>query len=207
MAITYPLSLPDITRIMEVEITASSVVAESIDPFTAVSDIQEHSGQWWQAIVNLPMMQRGEAADWIAFRLKLNGKKGTFLLGDPNAQTPRGTPVGTPLVNGAQASQSAELSTKGWTANAFGVLLTGDYIQLGTGATARLHQILNDVTADASGLATIDIWPRLRASVTDGAAITTSNCMGVFRLASNTMPTPINVDGFYNLTFAAREVI
>lgn len=60
-----------------------------------------------------------------------------------------------------------------------------DYIQLGTGANSRIYRVLNNINTDASGNATLDIWPRLRRSPTDGDAVIVSNTKGVFRLATN----------------------
>lgn len=182
MAITYPLSMPGVAA--TVSIRAASAVQASASPFTFQQQTQAHQGQIWRATVTAPLMTRAQAEDWIAFLLKLNGPQHTFLMGDDGAREPRGSASGTPVIDGADQTGQT-LDTRGWTANETGVLLPGDYIQVGTASASRLYKVLTQADADASGLATLDIWPRLRDKPADGTAITTSDPVGVFRLAQN----------------------
>jgi hypothetical protein len=153
-------------------------------------------------------MNRAQAEEWFSFLVKLNGQYGTFLLGDPHS-APRGsassTP-GTPVVNGASQT-GAELAIDGLPASATGYLKAGDYIQLGAGSTATLHKVLNDVNSNGSGEATLDIWPDLRSSPADDAAVVISNAVGVFRLAANEIGVDINEIEFFGITFAAVEAL
>lgn len=166
-----------------------------------------HPSDRWVMSVELIIMQRANVEAWISFFLKLNGREGTFLFGPPAAGTPRGTPTGTPLVDGA-GQTGKSLDTKGWTNGSTGNLLEGDYIQIGTGSTSRLYKILTaSVDADGSGLATIDIWPRLRESPADGATIVTTDAVGLFRLANNTMPWNLQGVSIYEASFDAVEAI
>ena len=131
-------------------------------------------------------MNRANAEKWFSMLVALRGQLGTFLAGDDQcATTPQGVATGTPLVNGAQGSMSNTLATKGWTHNVTGILLAGDYIQLGTGTAQRLYKVLTDADSDSSGNATFDIFPTLREGVTDSQPLTIQNCMGTFRLAQN----------------------
>jgi hypothetical protein len=114
--------------------------------------------------------------------------------------------TGTPVINGASQTGS-ELITDGWTADTTGILKAGDYIQLGTGSTARLYKVLDDVDSDGSGNATFDIWPNLRSSPDDNATITVSNCKSVFRLTTNVTDISINQASIYGLTFGAVEAL
>jgi len=114
----------------------------------------------------------------------LNGREGTFLFGDSANKTPRGTATGTPLVNGA--SQTGEdLATDGWTAGVTNILRAGDWIQIGSGSTARLYKNLVDVNSNGSGQATLTLWPRVFTAWADNAAIATSFPKGVFRLTTD----------------------
>lgn len=202
MPISYPLSLPS-TNIQRVTLSSSSAVAISRSPFSFTAQVQQFTGQLWNAEVTLPPLARADAEPWIAFLLKLNGTQGTFLLGDPAGKTARGAATGTPLVNGAsQTGQS--LVTDGWTSGVTGILKAGDFIQIGQ----RLYKVLNDVNSNGSGQATLDIFPRLRESPADNAAIITSNTVGLFRLASNTVPVyNVNADKNYQISFSAIEAI
>jgi hypothetical protein len=149
------------------------------------------------------MMQREYAEQWICFLIKLKGPHGTFLAGDTSAKVPRGVATGTPLVKGA--SQTGEtLITDGWTAGTTGILLAGDYIQLGN----YLHKVLVDATSDGSGNATRDIWPPLRSSPGDNASIVTSNTVGVFRLTSTTVPLfDVGSELVYSMSFSGVEAL
>lgn len=86
--------------------------------------------------------------------------------------------VGLPVVDGAQSSGDT-LATRGWAPNATEVMKAGDYVQAGS----QLFQILTDVDADASGNATLDVWPAIRTSLADGLLIETDSPQGIFRLA------------------------
>lgn len=206
MAITYPLSLPTNKGLAKIRLTANNVVGVSQSPFTAKQQIYKYTGQFWEAEISLPPMKRADAEYWISFLLKLNGSYGTFLLGDPNGGTARGVATGTPLVNGGSQSGN-ELVTDGWTNSTTGILKAGDYIQLGSGSSSQLYKVLDDVNSNGSGQATLTIWPDLRTSPADNAAITVSNAKGVFRLSSNAQAWDINEATFYGMTFAAREAL
>lgn len=206
MAITYPLSLPTNKGLAKIRLTANNVVGVSQSPFTAKQQIYKYTGQFWEAEISLPPMKRADAEYWISFLLKLNGSYGTFLLGDPNGGTARGVATGTPLVNGGSQSGN-ELVTDGWTNSTTGILKAGDYIQLGSGSSSQLYKVLDDVNSNGSGEATLTVWPDLRTSPADNAAITVSNAKGVFRLSSNAQAWDINEATFYGMTFAAREAL
>ena len=137
----------------------------------------------FEAEIELPPMTRDEAELWDAFFLKLNGMKGTFLFGDPAGATPRGsassTP-GTPVVMGVSQTGN-ELTIDGLPLSVNGYLKAGDYIQLGSSSTSKLHKVLDDVNTNGSGEATLTIWPNLRASPADNDPVVVSNAQGPFR--------------------------
>jgi len=207
MAITYPLSTPTNKTIAGIRLTARNVVGVSTSPFSFKQQTYQFSGQRWEADITLPQMNRENAEEWVAFLMKLYGQKGTFLLGDPLGGTARGSAssaAGTPVVNGA--SQTGDtLAIDGLPASATGYLKAGDYIQLGSAATAQLYKVLNDANSNGSGEATLDVWPNLRSSPLDGAAVVVANAKGVFRLASNEANWNINNLAFYGITFGAVE--
>lgn len=205
MAITYPLSLPMARGQAAVRFGGRAVVAVTSSPFTLADELQVHQGQAWLANVTLRPMREAEARLWIAFLLALNGMQGTFLMGDPLRTTPRGAGTGTPLVNGAgQSGQS--LVTDGWTPSTL-VLKAGDYVQLGSGASAYLHAVLADVTSNGSGQATLDIWPRLRTAPADNAPLTLTSPMGRWRMASNEMRWDVRSAQLYGIDFACTEAL
>ena len=211
MAIIYPLALPTTTGIANITLTARNTIGITTSPFTLKQQVQQHAGQRWEAMVTLPPLSRAEADEWVSFLMKLRGSFGTFLLGDPNATTPRGVaatsyPSDTPLVNGASQT-GAELAVDNMTASITDYLRAGDYFQLGGGQNSRLYKILNDVNTDASGEATFDIWPNLRSSPNDNDVLTFSTPQTVFRLANNQTDFNINQASIYVLSFRAVEAL
>lgn len=204
MTIFYPLALPD-AGFKSVRLTARDVVGMGQSPFTLTQQVQQHQGQRWEADIEIPPMIRADAEAWITFLLKLKGQYGTCLVRDGASGTPRGDWSGTPLVDGAHAAAAAALNIKGLTP--FATLKAGDFLQVGSGTSTRLHKILDDVTADSGGLATVDLWPSLREALSDGASIVTSNAVGTFRLASNERSWDIGLAQIYGLRFTVVEAL
>lgn len=207
MSITYPLSTPTNKTIGEITLIAKNVVGVSTSPFTFKQQVYQFSGQRWEADIALPPMAREDAEQWVSFLMKLYGQKGTFLLGDPLGGTPRGSAssaAGTPVVNGASQT-GGTLAIDGLPASATGYLKAGDYIQLGSAATAQFYKVLTDADSNSSGEATLQIWPNLRSSPSDNATVVVSNAKGVFRLSSNETSWNINRLSLYGITFGATE--
>ncbi|MCH8156488.1 MAG: hypothetical protein IID18_01840 [Nitrospinae bacterium] len=208
MPITYPLAMPTNRKPAGVRFTPFSVVGVSRSPFSLAQQVQEFDGQMWQAEVDLPKMFRNQAEEWIAFFLKLNGMRGTFLLGDPAGTLPRGVGTGTPLVKGAgQAARQDQLITDGWTISTTGILKAGDWLQIGTGSSSHLHKVLDDADSDASGDATLTLWPKLREIPNDNETLSVNDAKGVFRLTTNEMPWELEAPERYQLSFGCHEVL
>jgi len=209
MAESYPLALPTHTGIAQIRLLARDVVGISTSPFNLKQQTFRHPGQRWEADITLPPMQRADAEQWAAFLLRLRGQYGTFLLGDPANATPRGTASatpGTPVVNGADQTGD-ELDIDGLPTSETGYLKAGDYIQLGSGSTATLHKVLEDVNTNASGEATLNLWPQVRTAPGDGATVVVSGAQGNFRLSSNETTWDINNATLYGITFGAVEAL
>lgn len=379
MAISYPISLPTTLGVGNIRLYAENVGSISQSPFTFDHQVFKHPGERWTASVSLPPMKRIDAEPWVAALLSLRGQYGTFLLGDPVADSPQGgievqrnlfinttafsnaywskvnssvavngsawnliedttvsvnhyinkfmdftagvpitisikaksgsgdrnlnifsgagafgsaqqvsfnlttgvitnvsgtsvgsisgpdasgfyrcsyymtptTTVGanigfylssgtaatytgngtsyniiqdpqfevgtlttyqktisnfgpTPLVNGAgQTGESLVVDNLQPSTN--GLFLPGDYIQLGTGSSSKLHKILTQVDSNSSGQATIDIWPRLKSSPADNATVSYTTPKGKFRLSRNTTQWEINNISSYGITFDCVE--
>jgi hypothetical protein len=184
-ALAYPLSLPA-SNIARISLGPRTASAPSESPFTFEQQIQVNQGGAWRGRIELPAMQRAVAEPWIGFLLALNGYEGTFYMGDPVNIAPQGTWAGAPLVHGASQS-GLVLNVDGLLPYATGK--TGDWFQLSSGSTSRLHKLTRDFTADSGGEATLNHWPRLRESPSDNSAIVTSSPKGVWRLAS---PVPFD---------------
>lgn len=205
MPISYPLPIPTSIGIASVRMAPMAAVGVSMGPYDFSQQVQAFQGQMWAANITLPPMNRAEADEWTAFLLALNGRQGTFLMGDPSAKLPKGVATGTPLVKGGGQTGS-ELITDGWTPSTSNILRAGDYIQLGTGDSSRLHKVLQSVNSDVSGEATLLLWPRLRSSPADNAPIVVNNPVGLWRMASNEMAWEADIERF-GLSFACGEAL
>ncbi len=204
MAVVFPLTFPTYPEPAEATVEPNDSVAALASIFTGQEDIQEHQGGFWTLSVTWDLMHWEEAAPFVAVLTKLRGMGGTFLFGDPITAQPLGNAVGAPVVDGF-GQTGLELLTRGWNPGAPDVLKAGDNIQIGTGAQTRLHKVVADASADAGGLVTLDIWPRLRESPADGTAIVTQNPLGTFRLASNARAWREVAPKLVSIQFEARE--
>ena len=205
MAYTYPLTFPDI-GIRSINIRAKTVVGASASPFTGQQQVYKHQGQWWEMEVSMPPMKRDEAEQVASFLLKMNGKYGTFLLGDKANTAPRGIGTGSPLVKGGSQTGD-QLLTDGWTSSTTGILKAGDWIQVGSGSSTRLHKVLDDVNSDGSGNATLNIFPNIRTNPADNTVITVNSPKGIWRLSSNETDFSIDEASVYGITFACVEAL
>jgi len=190
--VSYPLSTPTTIGFESIELRAINAVATSQSPFTYKQQIVSHGGQRWEASVNIPPVRRDLAAEWKAFLTALKGQTGTFLLGDPDYSSPRGD-VSSCTLSGSAGDETATVAMTG-------TLKAGDYIQLGSGSAAKLHQVLIDQTGDGN----LEVWPKLRTDYTDETVIF-SNPKGVFRLSSNMTSWNINSSSAYGISFEAVE--
>ena len=206
MPISYPRALPTHTGIRQITLRAVNVTAVSESVFTLRQQVFKHSGERWEAEVTLPQMARSDAEQWVAWLLSMRGREGTFLLGDPLGATPRGSAGGTPRVNGASQTGDS-ITIDGCTASQTGWLKAGDYIQLGSGAGSSLHKVLQDVSSNGAGQATIDVWPSIRTAPADNSTVVVSAGKGVFRLATSNTEWSINEIAHWGIVFPAVEAI
>ncbi len=202
---SYPLDLPD-ARFASVRLFADQAQTYVESPFSFQGQVQDWGGARWRAEISLPRLRHTPAQSWQSFLLRLNGMVGTFLMGDPRTCRARGVGGGVPVVDGA-GQTGATLNLRGAPTATVGWLLTGDYVQLGDGATSRLHKVLTSVDTDSSGGATLEIWPELRASPVDGDLITIDNPRGMWRLAEPGGAWVSGSSGFYDMSFSAVEAL
>jgi hypothetical protein len=194
MALSYPLDTPTSIGIESIELRAVNAVATSQSPFTFKQQIISHGGQKWEASVSIPSVHRDKAAQWKALLVGLKGPVGTFLLGDPDYAAPQGT-ISSCTITGDAGDESPTVTMTG-------TLKAGDYIQLGSGASAKLHQVLLD--QDGSGQ--LEIWPALRSDYSNQTVVFNSP-KGVFRLATNMTSWSINNASTYGISFEAVEAV
>lgn len=205
--VSFPLSFPSIAP-ASANFKLVRSVSASTSPFTLKQQVYRFAGDRWEGTVNFPPLTRAQAAEFQAFFLQLEGMYGTFLYGDPDylANGARGLATGSPLVNGASQTGNS-LAVDGLSTGLTGWLKKGDYIQLESGSAARLYQVSEDVNTNGSGQATIPIYPAIRTSPADNAAVVVSGAKGCFRLAANAGEWQVSEGNFYNISFSFVEAI
>lgn len=203
---TYPLTLPTSPAFRTARWGLESRSAVSISPFTGTQSVAEFDYALWTVDLQLPPMKRAAAVEWQAFLLQLHGRRGTFLLGDPDAATPRGVATGTVTLQTAAVADdftvdlnsSTQISTSNF-------LKKGDWIQIGGGSSAKLHMVMADADTDASGNCTVTVEPKLKSDIASGTNVVVASAKGVFRLTTNEVYWDTNVVSNYGITIACRE--
>ena len=81
---SYPLSLPSGPNFSQstFEIVRKTGYTES--PFTGKQQVHEYPYALWRATLTLPPIKRADWNNWAVFVLQMRGRRGTFLLGDPD---------------------------------------------------------------------------------------------------------------------------
>ncbi len=190
---------------------------------SVASNIRRDLAAPWKAFLTALKGQQGTFLlgdpDYATARGKAGSSSAWFLEGgvwalggewDDNVSydyAPSGTITANPVVSGNQTAGSDTLAVSGFTPSTSGVFLAGDYVQLGAGATAKLHQVLQDADSNGSGVVTLDIWPSLRSNINDGDTVTIDAPKGLFRLATNLSSWSINNSSAYGISFEAVEAL
>lgn len=211
MSITYPVTWPTSPAPAEMELAIRTVSGVNVSPYTLAQEAYEWPGvQVLASVRYAPRMARADADPIIAAGASLFGRMGTFLLGPAGTDgTPRGALGGTPVVDGAN-QEGKTLNIRGCSNSITNWLRKGDWIQLGSGATAHLHMSLKDTNTDGTGKATLDLSPPvggLRGVPADGATIVTANPVGVFRMPADKMRWTISEAHHRGIVFEAEEAL
>ena len=183
---TYNLcAMPSTPAPASIEIGMNDTVAVNTSPFTRAEQTQRWpSGDFWDSTVTLPPMTWQEAAAWEGFLAELQGRGNVLQLGDPRKSGVQGTALGTPVVNTTGSNNipgTTALETAEWQNNENGLLLPGDRFQVGL----RLYMVCESVSSDASGIATITVWPSIRETPANATPLVLTSPQGLFRLATN----------------------
>lgn len=194
MAISYPRSQPTTIGIEQITFRTKNAVATAESKFTYKQQVFQHPGARWEVDVTIPSTRRDISDAWVSMLVSLRGQAGTFLLGDPDHTSLRGT-ASTLTITGNAGNETVTANVDGSS-----TLLAGDHFQLGSGSNSRLHMVLEDRAGDGA----LEIWPPLRTNYSGASAtLTAPKC--VFRLASNVSEWSINNASAYGISFSAVE--
>ncbi|WP_160119635.1 hypothetical protein [Rhodovarius lipocyclicus] len=180
-------------------------------PFDGTEQTLELPGGRWKAVLTYRLAGT-EARTLEAFLARLGGRAGRFRWGPPghalqgNAQFSVAT---TAAIDGA-AQTGSMIHLKGWTPYAQDIFLPGDYLAwLDPSGRPQLHMVTNPggVPADSSGLCSTPIWPPIRRSPADGAAINFSTPHGIFRLSEDEVVVTHSPAGVADFTINIEEAL
>lgn len=206
MALSYPLTLPAF-RARNFTLGITPTVAVSASPFSGVQQVYEWPNVTWRASFDVVAKGRTEWAVLQAFIASLRGRFGTVLIYPYQGVRPRGTTntAGVTVATGGAAAQARSINLSGMGAGR--TLLAGDFLQLGSGATTRLHQVVESATADGSGNATVTIEPPLRTSYSAAAAVTLLKPCTLMRSVSNDGASTVELGGVITASFSFSEAL
>jgi len=199
------VSLPTAPGFRSVEFDINESVGTVKSIFTGQVQAQRWSGaDYWSGTVTLPSLTQIQADAWIAALMQCGGMSNAFLIGDPAKAFPRGSGGSqTPTTDGSftDAIASPTLHTQGWTPSTNGLLLPGDYIQIGY----RLHRVLEQVNSDTNGKAVLTIWPTIREAPVASTTVILTHPQGLFRLRQNTTKWSTDYTRLTSLSFPILE--
>ena len=204
---TYPLTLPSAPAFTTSRWTLKRVTAVSESPFTGQQQVYDYGYALWTASLTLPPMMRVQAAEWEAFMMKLHGRRGTFLLGDPDAKAIQGGANTSSVLNGAISVGDFTISIDTNNANMTNVFKAGDYIQIGTAAAAKLYMIVDNANSNGSGIVSVNVEPAIKVAANDQAAVDFTAAQGVFRMDSPDLGWDTNEVSRYGITFSCTEAL
>lgn len=144
-------------------------------PFTGDEQVVDTPGSKWVFEVVIGQIKDLSLASRFSARLEsVGGHKHCIRLYD--FSRPRRAVLGAPVVQESLAMRRY-LTSRGWTPSSK-VLEEGDWLQVGT----ELKRVVSDVWSDASGRATINLEPELRATYASGTPLQIERPMGLFRI-------------------------
>ncbi len=208
MIVNTALEMP-YAKFASIQIRETNRAAISESAFTGSVQIQKFEAEYWSGTFRFPKLERVNGEIVSAFLSKLRGPEGTFLLPDTSNPLPRGTAatvISSPVLEGS-GQIGATVSVRNAPVSETGWLLEGDMIQIGTGNSAHLYKVLDQVDSDGSGLASINIWPTIRQPNVDGDPITTTDPKGLFFLNETTRERLLTPPFRYDITLECREVL
>ena len=183
-------------------------ISESESPFSLNTQIYDWGGARFEGEMTLDATSYDEACELKAFLSNAKGKANKFLYGDPEylVRGARGSKLGTPVVDGA-AQVGDILNVRGFDNSEINLLKKGDYIQLGLESAAKLYQVTEDVSSNASGKASIKLNRSLLDSPADDESVIINNAKSVFRLAENNIEWSANPTGISSITIPIKEAL
>jgi hypothetical protein len=185
--IAVGIGLPAIRRPAEAAERLVGLTQTHQSPFDGSLQTLEMPGARWELTATWPTLGPDDRRVMAAFLASLRGKAGRFLFSPAQWSPRRASGGGSPVING-DFQTGTTLSTRGWTALGQ-AMRAGDWLSfVDTRGRRRLHLVLADVSADAGGIAALQISPPIRRAGADGAAVEITAPSGIFMLPQDEAP-------------------
>lgn len=142
----------------------------------------------WRLSISSPSngLSLANGAEWEAMIIKLRGRVNHLSAWDIVKPAPRGTMRGTLTLSGSHAQGLTVLTITGGGGQASTTLLRGDWLQVGSGTTGQLFKVMDDATANGSGVIAVNVEPPVRpaAGFAGGTSVTWDKALGHYKLVS-----------------------
>lgn len=149
-------------------------------------------GAYWQCTLTFDLLTRIQERELSGFLGRLDGMFGTFNM--PAFTRKRTDNVGALKVVSGNA-QSRSIAISGATANA-ALFSVGDYLTV----AGEMFEVVDPVSANAQGLATVSVNKRIRRALTSGAVVEYQNPYSEMRMTQDTWAMtvkPVIANGSY----------
>lgn len=204
VAHTYPLTMPTSPKPVNTQWRHDTVVGSSTSVFTRHTYTVEHPGSQWFVSASYPPMTKTQAREWLAFLLKMKGKKGSCLFIDYDFNEPGGSISGSPVVNGASQTGNA-VNLSGLAVSGSNLLIAGD--QISFAGYDYMHRVVDPLSSDAGGLGQVVFEPALKASPANGAAVQFQNVGSKMMLQNSSIEWDSDALQVFGLTLDLMERI
>lgn len=136
--------------------------------------------RWAVSIVSPEHLSLDDAAQWESLKLRLRGGVNVLALWDVVRPQPRGTARGALALSAPAAAGATSMAITG-AQPAAGTLLTGDWLQVGSGlGTSQLVKLVSSTTL-AGGAGVVSFEPPLRRGYAAGSTVVWDKPLGFFR--------------------------
>jgi hypothetical protein len=166
--------------------------------------VRRRGGHRWSITINYPPLLRSEFAAIYAFCVAQRGQFGSFIYVPPLVSTRQVITGGNGVVNGAHSAGDNTIVTDGWDASET-CLKAGDFLKFD--GHDKVYMIVEDLTSDGSGNATMTIEPPLMADLADDEDIVVDNVPFTVALTSDMQEYSAGAPEIYNFSVSFVEVI
>lgn len=199
---TFPISLPSSPALGPVTLELVNKAGVSTATFTGKQKVARTVGQFWVYELTMPEIRQEDHGKWTSFLLQLQGRKETFLAGDPMSAQVLGNVDTSNTIQVLRVIDNFNVQIDGLTANTSSVLNPGDYIQFED--TDELKLVTQTVDSNDNGVAQVGFEPALHTHPSTDTNVTIQNAKGEFRLDSDSVEWSESPVGS-QLSFSAVE--